>query len=201
MEVFMQRKSHYRISFYSYEAIARAYGLPTGIDEETCDRMNTMMQARSTDWKLTEARKRMAIFPQPAEIIRIDGLWVPIVVVNHNIHILPGIPRLFEQMVTAIQPRLEAMARDRGLFGYHRTQIATKKGEGDIAHFLSELQKRVKSENIKIGSYPRWGQSAEGVRVMVSVVGKGKAEVDAIGQEIARGIDGWAVEATDTTKN
>lgn len=48
---------------------------------------------------INEARRRMALFPWPAEVhFWSDERWVPIVQVD-NVFILPGIPSLFEGML------------------------------------------------------------------------------------------------------
>ena len=47
----------------------------------------------------------MAALPTPAaEVLFTPGLWVPLVVVD-RVHVLPGIPRLFQAMVSAHQAR------------------------------------------------------------------------------------------------
>lgn len=162
------------------------------------------MTKRYPDWELTEARKRMARFPFPAKILRPgppEDLWVPVVVVNDNVHILPGIPRLFERLLTGLKPHFQQMAGGRR---YYRVQIATRLNEGEIAQPLASLQQRVTSQHIKIGSYPKWGADAEGVRVVISVVGKNEDEVKRVGDEVAKMIDGWlykplqAIEDTDS---
>lgn len=53
--------------------------------------------------ELNEARLRMAALPTPTDdVLYTPGLWVPLVVVD-QVHILPGIPRLFQAMVLAHQ--------------------------------------------------------------------------------------------------
>jgi molybdopterin-biosynthesis enzyme MoeA-like protein len=48
---------------------------------------------------INEARRRMALFPWPAEVhFWNDDRWVPIVQID-NVFILPGIPALFESML------------------------------------------------------------------------------------------------------
>jgi molybdopterin-biosynthesis enzyme MoeA-like protein len=142
------------------------------------------------DWSLTEARKRMALFPEPSIKLRNHKeLWVPVIVVNKNIHVLPGIPRLFEGLLDSLKPHFESMLGEYK--SYHRVQIATKLTEGDIANFLSNLQDECSSQEIKIGSYPNWGEGKDGARVVVSVVGKDKTTVNSIGEKIVDGIQGW----------
>jgi molybdopterin-biosynthesis enzyme MoeA-like protein len=53
--------------------------------------------------ELNEARLRMAALPSPAnEVLFTPGLWVPLAVVD-RVYVLPGIPRLFQAMVSAHQ--------------------------------------------------------------------------------------------------
>ncbi|KAI9253597.1 MoaB/Mog domain-containing protein [Sporodiniella umbellata] len=178
----------------TYSAIAKAYSLPLTLDNETCRLMEQSSRDRIPDWKLTEERKRMAIFPEPSTKLRPDvKYWVPVVVVNENIHILPGIPRLFEGLMDSLKPHFQEMVGD--LKSYHRVQIATSLGEGDIAQFLTQVQDM--AGEIKIGSYPKWGVQ-EGVRVVVSIVGKDQDKVEKISQEVMSGIKGWAYNSKES---
>jgi hypothetical protein len=43
--------------------------------------------------------KSQVIFPA-------EDLWVPVACVNGNVHILPGIPRLFEKLLQGLKPIL-----------------------------------------------------------------------------------------------
>ncbi|KAI8374581.1 MoaB/Mog domain-containing protein [Radiomyces spectabilis] len=180
----------------TYDALARAYGLPLKLDEETCDLMKK--SATSSHWTLTEERKRMAIFPHPAEILReTTDFWVPVVVVNKNVHVLPGIPKLFEGLLASLRPHFESLveAKNGALTHYYRVQIATSLPEGEIAPYLTTVQARVKESHIKIGSYPKWGDDTDGVRVVVSIVGKDQDRVQSIGKEIAQLVKGWTYES------
>lgn len=173
----------------TYSALAKAFNLPLKLDEETCIRMEKRSKEKFVDWSLTDARKRMAIFPEPSEKLRAgEDLWVPVVVVNKNIHVLPGIPRLFEQLLDDLKPHFKSLVGK--VAQYHRVQVATKLTEGDIATFLSDLQHQFSDQNIKIGSYPNWGER-DGARVVVSVVGKDEDLVQSIGTQIVEGISGW----------
>ncbi|KAG2197955.1 hypothetical protein INT47_002982 [Mucor saturninus] len=173
----------------TYAALAKAFHLPLKLDEETCVRMEKRSKEKFVDWTLTDARKRMAIFPEPSQKLRTgEDLWVPVVVVNENVHVLPGIPRLFEQLLQSLKPHFQTMVGKQS--PYHRVQIATKMTEGDIASFLSDLQDEYTEKQIKIGSYPNWGEK-DGARVVVSVVGKDQDLVDVVGSKILDGISGW----------
>ena len=41
----------------------------------------------------------------PSTVLSVPGLWVPLVVVE-NVHILPGVPVLFERMINSQKERL-----------------------------------------------------------------------------------------------
>ncbi|KAI9024461.1 MoaB/Mog domain-containing protein [Phycomyces nitens] len=179
----------------TYAALAKAYNLPLELDLETCKQMEEK-SGHLPGWVLNDARKRMAIFPKPSTLIRTSPeLWVPIVVVNENIHVLPGIPRLFERLFESLQPHIlsliEAKTGKQGTEKYHRIQIATAQPEGKIADCLTAAQERVKDGTIKIGSYPKWGQDSTGARVVVSIVGKDKKAVETLASEISNEIEGW----------
>ncbi|KAI9247561.1 MoaB/Mog domain-containing protein [Helicostylum pulchrum] len=177
----------------TYEALARAFDLPLKLDEETCVRMEQVSKTKIEGWSLTEERKRMAIFPEPSIKLRNqDDLWVPVVVVNKNVHVLPGIPRLFERLLESLKPHFVTLAGEST--SYHRVQVATELPEGQIASFLSQLQDECNSQNIKIGSYPKWGKTKDGVRVVVSVVGKDQDNVHLVGNKVADGISGWIIK-------
>jgi molybdopterin-biosynthesis enzyme MoeA-like protein len=94
-----------------------------------------------------------------------EDLWVPIVCVNGNVHILPGVPRLFERLLDglkkAILPRVEGVA-------ITRVMISTPLSESAVAPYLAELAERVEKKGVKVGSYPRWGKATN----TVTLVGK-----------------------------
>jgi hypothetical protein len=69
------------------------------------------------------------------------------------------------------------------------TMLQSRRRESDIAPFLTEFQARVKSEDIRVGSYPKWEDG-----VYVSLIGN-KEQVLALAEEVARGVDGQVVKA------
>jgi molybdopterin-biosynthesis enzyme MoeA-like protein len=76
------------------------------LHQPTVDLMQQHYSARGLE--LNEARLRMATLPSPAEEVLVTpGTWVPLVVVQ-GVHILPGIPKLFQSMITAHQVRAAA---------------------------------------------------------------------------------------------
>lgn len=81
-------------------------GVKLALHQPTVDLMQQHYSARGLE--LNEARLRMATLPTPAEQVLVTpGTWVPLVVVQ-GVHILPGIPKLFQSMITAHQVRVAA---------------------------------------------------------------------------------------------
>ena len=96
-----------------------------------------------------------------------DDLWVPIACVNGNVHILPGVPRLFEKLLDGMKPLLLPRLTDPEGKGIHRVLISTPMAESAVAPYLTELAARVEPKGVKVGSYPRWGQNGS-----VTLVGR-----------------------------
>lgn len=135
------------------------------------------------------ARKRMALFPENAEVLfPADDLWVPVVVANRNVFILPGVPRLFTTLLSSLRP-LVAPCVPPGR-RQHRLIIATEVPESFIAPYLTELQKRVHDEGIKVGSYPKWQGG-----VKVSLLGRDRQRLEELVAEVEKGVKG--VRAND----
>ncbi|CAG8551854.1 40343_t:CDS:2 [Gigaspora margarita] len=180
----------------TYLSIARAYNLPLIYHQPTLDRMaepgqNVSYYLKSLESKPTkamiEAKQRMALFPQPSRIIfPHENLWVPIVIVNENIHILPGVPKLFEALLTGYGRYLKG---DK----FVRKFVKTFYPETFIAPILTEAQEKVKDFGIKIGSYPETTEDGK-YAVVVSFLGKGNAKVsevvEKISKEVSKQIDG-----------
>lgn len=135
---------------------------------------------------MTKHHVRMVTFPYPAELIRETVL--PVVVVNKNVFILPGIPRLFKMLLDSIQPRLEKLSGSK----FYRNEIATAESEVTIADILTAAQVKGNEYGIRVGSYPLWGKNPENIRVVVNVSGKNQCKVDEISREITNDIKGWS---------
>lgn len=122
-----------------------------------------------------------------------DDLWVPISVVNGNIHILPGVPRLFESLLEGLKPRLVPRLTDPEGKGIYRMLFSTPLAESEVATYLTDLAARVESQGIKVGSYPRWGKSNN----TVTLVGRNKELMDSLVAEVEKNVEGKRVEKED----
>lgn len=74
-----------------------------------------------------------------------EDLWVPLVNL-HNVYILPGIPRLFQSMISAHKNRFVG---DKVL---QTLAVYTSVGEGDLASIFGEVAKQF--PDVRMGSYP-----------------------------------------------
>lgn len=146
----------------TYESIAAAVGAKLELHEPTVARMRDSYQARGIE--LNEARLRMATLPSPAEVLFTEGLWVPLVNLQ-GIYILPGIPRLFQSMVSAHQARFTGVAATT-------SNLYTNVGEGDVAVPLAQVAAQFPT--VSIGSYPATTDSVA-YRVRLSFVSRDKA--------------------------
>lgn len=148
------------------------------------------------DWETPsaalEAKKRMVRLPidhsKPLDdqVLFVDeSLWVPIAVVNENIHILPGVPRLFETLLEGLRP----MLLPRLIGDIHRVLISTPLAESSVASFLDQLALKVKGKGVKIGSYPRWGSRNN----TVTLVGRDREYIESLIPEVEKGVHGKRV--------
>jgi molybdenum cofactor synthesis domain-containing protein len=84
----------------TYRAIALAFGRSLKVHPETLERMTKHYAKKNQE--VNDMRKRMATLPENCDVLFTEGMWVPLAVVE-GVHILPGIPRLFQAMVEAHQ--------------------------------------------------------------------------------------------------
>ena len=120
-----------------------------------------------------------------------ESLWVPISVVNGNIHILPGVPRLFEQLLDGMKARLLPRLTDPEGKGTFRLLFSTPMAESQVAGYLTELSAKCEPRGIKVGSYPRWGKS----RNTVTLVGRDKEFMESLIPEVEKGVEGRKIMA------
>ena len=109
-----------------------------------------------------------------------DELWVPISIVKDTIHILPGVPRLFEQLLEGLRPLLVPRLTESEGKGICRLLFSTPLAESEVAAYLKELAERVRDNGIKVGSYPRWGKS----RNTITLVGRDARLLESLVSEI-----------------
>jgi molybdopterin-biosynthesis enzyme MoeA-like protein len=148
------------------------------------------------------AKKRMVELPldektaDEDQVIFVDEtLWVPVSCVNGNIHILPGVPRLFEAMLDGLKPRILPRLTDPEGKGVLRILITTPMAESEVAGYLTELANKVEPKGVKVGSYPRWGKDHN----TVTLVGRDREYMESLVPEVEAAVHGRrvAVEGED----
>jgi molybdopterin-biosynthesis enzyme MoeA-like protein len=164
----------------TYQSIARAFDLPLVLHEGAYEKMKKLSRPHPSnpnfDWNVDsparKAKLRMIELPYDKElpdedqvIFASEDLWVPINVVNGNVHIFPGIPRLFEKMLTGLKPRLLPRLTDPEGKGVHRILFST-------------------------GSYPRWGKSKN----TVTLVGRDQEFMESLVAEVEKGVSGSRIQ-------
>lgn len=174
------------------------------LHDETWERMKRLSKPHKSqpnfDWNTPSAaltaKMRMAQLPlddarpQEEQVVYVsEDLWVPVSVVNGNVHILPGVPRLFEAMLDGLKPRLTPRLEDPENNSVHRILISTPMAESAVADYLTQLQAKVDSKGVKIGSYPRWGKS----RNTVTLVGKDLEYIESLIPEVEKEVQGRRV--------
>ena len=144
-----------------------------------------------------EAKKRMIRLPidtsrsDEDQVLFVDEkLWVPISVVNGNVHIFPGVPRLFSSLLEGMKPLLVPRLTDPEGKGVYRMIISTPMAESAVAGYLTKLAAKVEPKGIKVGSYPRWGRK----RNSVTLVGRDKDYMESLIPEVEKNVQGIRVE-------
>lgn len=196
----------------TYHSIAKAFGLELKLHETTWAKMRQFSRPHKSqpnfDWEVDsparKAKMRMALLPtdpnrsEEEQVIYVkEDLWVPLAVVNGNVHILPGIPRIFEAMLEGLKPRLLPRLKDPEGKGTYRMLFSTPLAESQVADFLTQLAAKVEPKGIKVGSYPRWGKNKN----VVTLVGNDRDYMDSLEAEVATGVGGRRVlvEGEDDT--
>lgn len=192
----------------TYESIAKAFDLPLKLYEPAFEKMKKLSKPHksqpSFSWDVPSAaltaKLRMVELPIDEKkdvadqvLFVKEDLWVPISVVNGNIHILPGVPRLFEVLLDGMKPMLLPRLVDPEGKGTYRLLFATPMAESEVAGYLTELSNKVSSKGIKVGSYPRWGKK----RNTVTLVGTDKELMESLILEVEAGVDGKRVTTED----
>lgn len=196
----------------TYQSIAKAFGLKLVLHDEAFERMKKLSKPHKSQpnfrWDepspALTAKLRMVELPyDPARkdedqvVFPREELWVPVAVVNGNIHILPGVPRLFEALLDGLKPSLVPRLSDPEGKGTYRILFSTPLAESSAAPYLTELSNKVSPKGIKVGSYPRWGKK----RNIVTLVGTDREYMDSLVDEVAKGVQGVrvSVEGEDDT--
>ncbi len=128
------------------DAVAKAFGVPCDYDAKAYAMLEANYARRQMEF--TEARKRMARMPVGADHIDNPVSVAPGFRVG-NVHVMAGVPAVFQAMMDNVLPTLRAGTR------LLSATISCPLGEGVIGGPLGEIQKR--HPDTIIGSYPKFG--------------------------------------------
>lgn len=148
------------------DAVAAAFGVGLGIRDDA--RAVLAEHYSRTGLELNAARLRMARVPDGAVLIDNPVSAAPGFTIA-NVHVMAGVPAVFEAMVAALLPGLE-----RGAALYSQA-LTIHRGEGEIASDLKTLAESFPA--LSIGCYPFERNGAYGASVVVR--GADRAQVDA----------------------
>lgn len=153
----------------TFESVAAAFGVDVHYHPEAM----AMMAARYEPGEFNQARKRMALVPIGAELVRNSVSTAPGVHIG-NVFVMAGVPMIMRAMLDAIAPLLQ-----RGAL-VHTATVQTKVPEGRLAEGLEKIQKNHK--DLAIGSYPFYSEDGSGVQLVAR--GRDSAEVEIAACEI-----------------
>ncbi|KAI7834867.1 MoaB/Mog domain-containing protein [Kickxella alabastrina] len=195
----------------TYAAVAKAFNAPLKHHAETLARMRRMMGGARTrpDPQGSEAERacaRMALLPSSAAngcvAFPCDALWVPVVRVA-NVHVLPGVPRLFAQLLAAYLPTVAGGVGVGVGAGFVRVLVGTRMRESDVAPALARLQRVYAPKGLKLGSYPNWappgqdppGQDPPGQLppVVISAVGRDPEQLEQCRKDLCLHLNGFDI--------
>lgn len=148
------------------DAVAAAFDTPIGVRDDARALLEASYTPRGIE--LNESRLRMARIPDGAALIDNPVSAAPGFSIG-NVHVMAGVPRVFEAMCHALLPGL---ASGRPVLSQTWTVM---RGEGEIATRLGEIA--ADFPDLAIGSYPFSKDSVYGTNIVV------------------RGVDGPQVEA------
>lgn len=153
------------------DAVSKAFGVACEYNDEAMILLGEMYKRRELEF--TDARKRMARMPVGARHIPNPVSTAPGFVIG-NVHVMAGVPQVFQAMVDAVIPTLRTGTPVLSL------AISCPYGEGDIGTPLAAIQKA--HPDTSIGSYPRY----VGQRFSTEIVVRGRSQdaIDAAGADV-----------------
>ncbi|MCV6594851.1 MAG: molybdopterin-binding protein [Silicimonas sp.] len=156
------------------DCVAAAFDTPIDVREDA----RALLQAHydRQGLELNAARLRMARIPESAALIDNPVSTAPGFSLG-NVHVMAGVPAVFEAMVTSLLPRLTGGAPVLS------DTLRIDRGEGDIAEPLGRIDAAY--EDLSFGSYPFLRDGLYGANVVIRGVDAGriqaaKAELKAV---------------------
>jgi molybdenum cofactor synthesis domain-containing protein len=138
------------------DCVAEALGVHIDVRDDAHD----LLQAHytSSGKEFNDARKRMARIPDGATLIENPVSVAPGFSIG-NVHVMAGVPTVFQAMVASVIPTLTGGAPILS------QTLRVDRGEGDIAGPLAQIAQEF--PNLSFGSYPFQQNGAYGSNVVV----------------------------------
>ncbi|MEJ6783149.1 competence/damage-inducible protein A [Aminobacter sp. Piv2-1] len=127
------------------DSVSKAFGVPCEYEPRAYAMLEANYASRGLEF--SEARKRMARMPRGADLILNPVSVAPGFRIG-NVHVMAGVPSIFQAMLDNVVPSLRTGAR------LLSTTIPCPYGEGTIGGPLAEIQKA--HPDTIIGSYPKY---------------------------------------------
>lgn len=158
------------------DCIAAAFGVPISIRDDA----RALLEAHyaKTGLELNTARLRMARIPDGAVLIENPVSVAPGFTLE-NVHVMAGVPAVFQAMVASVLPTLTGGAP------LLSQSLRVFRGEGDIAGPLADLAREF--SDLSIGCYPFQQNGVFGAQIVVR--GSDGARVDAAMTRLAHELD------------
>ncbi|WP_425040723.1 competence/damage-inducible protein A [Primorskyibacter sp. S187A] len=153
------------------DCIADAFGVSIDVREDA--RALLAAHYARTGSELNEARLRMARIPDGATLVDNPVSVAPGFTLG-NVHVMAGVPSVFQAMVASVLPTLTGGAP------LLSQSLRIMRGEGDIAGPLGQLAER--NPALSIGSYPFQKDGVFGAQIVIR--GHDGAQVDAAMAEL-----------------
>ncbi len=155
------------------DAVADALKVPIGVRDDARSLLQSHYDAQGQE--LNASRLRMARIPDGATLIDNPISAAPGFTLR-NVHVLAGVPTIFEAMLAGLLPTLTGGAPMLS------QSLRVVRGEGDIAPALAELAKA--HPEVSIGSYPFHRDGVHGANVVIR--SQDGAAVDRVMSELTR---------------
>ncbi len=149
----------------TYDSVAGAFEVEIEENAEALALIQAWYSARNEE--VTPARRRMALMPAGAELIKNPVTGAPGVKIE-NVFVMAGVPAIFQGMLGAVDTVIE-----RGDYIHAKAVTAEGLPESRLADQLREIQAALKG--VAIGSYPIDGD-VKGVTVIARSPDEATAE-------------------------
>lgn len=155
------------------DCVAAAFGVHIDVRDDARDLLQAHYDSRGIEFN--DARKRMARIPDGATLIENPVSVAPGFSLG-NVHVMAGVPSVFQAMVTSVIPTFTGGAPVLS------QTLRIDRGEGDIAGPLGKIADA--HPELSIGSYPFQQNGAYGSNVVVR--GTDGAQIDAVMAQLSR---------------